>query len=159
MLNIPNSVKLIIADFDGIMTDNCIYIDKNLDFSRKLNFKDIMAVSRLRRAGFEIIFVSGEKNPVIDLLAEKFNMEETYQDIRKKIDVIKEIVNRKALKQGEFVYMGDDINDKESLEFSDVKVTVPNAVKSIKSIEGIQITEAQGGSGAFREVADCLLNI
>ncbi|MBP7211875.1 HAD hydrolase family protein [bacterium] len=159
MLNIPNSVKLIIADFDGIMTDNCIYIDKNLDFSRKLNFKDIMAVSRLRRAGFEIIFVSGEKNPVIDLLAEKFNMEENYQDIRKKIDVIKEIVNRKSLKQGEFVYMGDDINDKESLEFSDVKVTVPNAVKSIKSIEGIQITEAQGGSGAFREVADCLLNI
>lgn len=159
MLNIPNSVKLIIADFDGIMTDNCIYIDKNLDFSRKLNFKDIMAVSRLRRAGFEIIFVSGEKNPVIDLLAEKFNMEETYQDIRKKIDVIKEIVNRKSLKQGEFIYMGDDINDKESLEFSDVKVTVPNAVKSIKSIEGIQITEAQGGSGAFREVADCLLNI
>src|SRR5574344_2095761 len=119
MLNIPNSVKLIIADFDGIMTDNCIYIDKNLDFSRKLNFKDIMAVSRLRRAGFEIIFVSGEKNPVIDLLAEKFNMEETYQDIRKKIDVIKEIVNRKSLKQGEFIYMGDDINDKESLEFSD----------------------------------------
>src|SRR5574344_1597807 len=99
MLNIPSSVKLIISDFDGIMTDNCVYIDANMNFQRKLNYKDIMAVSRLRRAGFDVIFVSGEKNPIIDFFAEKFDMKENYQDIRKKIDVVKDIVAKRNLKQ------------------------------------------------------------
>lgn len=159
MLKIPESIKLIIADFDGVMTDNCIYIDEKLSFSRKLNFKDIMAVSRLRRAGYEIIFVSGENNPIIDLLSEKFKMEENYQDIRNKLEVVKQIVEKHNLKSDEYLYMGDDINDTDSLKFAKIRITVPNAVKSVKKIEGIQITENTGGSGAFREVADCLLNI
>jgi 3-deoxy-D-manno-octulosonate 8-phosphate phosphatase (KDO 8-P phosphatase) len=159
MLKIPQTLKLIIADFDGIMTDNCVYIDEKMSFTRKLNFKDIMAVSRLRRSGIDIIFVSGEKNPLIDLFAQKFEMTENYQDIRKKIDVVKTIVTKRGLNKSEFLYMGDDINDRESLEFAQIRITVPNAVKSIKSIDDIQITEAEGGKGAFREVADCLLNL
>lgn len=159
MLDIPSTVKLIISDFDGIMTDNCVYIDENLHFSRKINYKDIMGISRLKRAGYDIIFISGEKNPIIDLICEKFDLKENYQDIRKKIEVVKEIISRRKLKQGEFLYIGDDINDKESLEFSALKITVPEAEKSIKEISGIQITTASGGMGAFREVANCLLNM
>ena len=118
-----------------------------------------MAISRLRRAGFDIIFISGEKNPIIDLIGEKFDMKESYQDIRKKIDVVKTIVTKRGLSKSEFLYMGDDINDRESLEFAQIRITVPNAVKSIKAIDDIQITDAEGGKGAFREVADCLLNL
>ena len=43
-------------------------------------------------------------------------------------------------------------------EFVKTKITVPNANKKIKEIEDIQITEACGGDGAFREVVDCILN-
>lgn len=150
---------MLISDFDGIMTDNCIYIDENLKISRKVNFKDIMAVSRLKKAGFDVAFISGEKNPVMDLLAQKFDIKENHQNIRVKIDVLKLIVEKYNLKQGEFLYMGDDINDIDCLNFSDIKITVPNATPAVKRVEGIQITTEVGGSGAFREVADCLLNM
>ena len=48
-LNIPQTVKMVITDFDGIVTDNCVYIDSNGGMTRKLNFKDIMAFSILKK--------------------------------------------------------------------------------------------------------------
>lgn len=157
-LKIPKTVKMIISDFDGIMTDNCIYVDEDLKISRKINFKDIMGVSILKKAGFELVFISGEKNPLIDLLSERFSLIETHQNIRVKIDVLKEIVKRHGLKPEEFLYIGDDINDIDCLNFSSIKITVPNSTAAVKKVEGVQITTEFGGSGAFREVVDCLLN-
>ena len=49
MLRLPNTIKMVITDFDGIITDNCAYIDNNGNISRKLNFKDIMAFSLLKK--------------------------------------------------------------------------------------------------------------
>ena len=122
-LKIPKTIKMVISDFDGIMTDGSIYIDENLNMSRKVNFKDIMAISILKKNGYELAFISGEKNPVIDLLAEKFSLREIHQNIRIKIDTIKSIVQRHNLKKDEFLYIGDDINDLESLEFAKNKIT------------------------------------
>ncbi len=157
-LKIPKTVKLIISDFDGIMTDNCIYVDQELNISRKLNFKDIMAVSLLKKAGKDLIFISGENNPVIDLLAQRFNLKEVHQNIRNKIEVLKSIVNKYDLKNEDFLYIGDDINDIDCLNYSSVKITVPNSTSKVKEVKGVQITNEYGGNGAFREVVDCLLN-
>ena len=49
MLNIPKSIKMVITDFDGIITDNCVYIDANGNMTRKLNFQDVMAFSILKK--------------------------------------------------------------------------------------------------------------
>ncbi len=154
---LPNSIKFVITDFDGIVTDNCVYIDAQGEMSRKLNFKDVMAFSILRKNGFRIGIISGEKNSAIDIIVKKFNVEEVHQGIRVKIDVLKSIVERYGLKEDEFVYIGDDINDLESLKFAKYKVTVPHAVQKVKDVEGIQITTAQAGDGAFREVVDALV--
>ena len=66
--------------------------------------------------------------------------------------------SRNSLNIDEILYIGDDVNDKLCLEFVKTKITVPNANKKIKEIEDVQITEACGGDGAFREVVDCILN-
>lgn len=158
-LKIPKTIKYIISDFDGILTDNCVYIDNNMNMTRKINFKDIIGLSRLKKAGIEVIFVSGENNKIIDNLTQRFNLKENHQNIRTKIDILKDIINRYNLSQDEYLYIGDDINDLECLEYSKIKITVPNAVERVKKIKKIQITKSAGGEGAFREVANCLLNL
>ena len=155
---LPDSIKFIITDFDGIVTDNCVYIDSKGEMTRKLNFKDVMAFSILRKNGYRIGIISGEKNSAIELIANKFNVEEVHQGIRIKIDVLKSIVERYGLSEKEFVYIGDDINDYDSLCYAKHAITVPDAVDKIKNIKGIQITTARGGEGAFREVVDAILN-
>ena len=74
-----------------------------------------------------------------------------------KLEVLKNILEKYGLKDEEYVYIGDDVNDFESLSFTKFAITVPNAVSKVKQISGIQITENIGGDGAFREVVDAII--
>lgn len=157
MLNLPETIKMVITDFDGVVTDNFVIINEDFTMSRKLNFKDVMAFSILKKNGYKIGIISGEKNSAIEILAKKFQIEEVHQNIRIKIDVLKDIVERYGLSKDQFVYIGDDINDIECLEFAKYKITVPHAVQKVKDVKNIQVTHSNAGDGAFREVADCLI--
>ena len=80
---------MVITDFDGVVTDNCVYINEDLTMSRKLNFKDVMGFSILKKNNYEVAIISGEANPAITVLSEKFNIKEIHQKIRIKIDIIR----------------------------------------------------------------------
>jgi len=156
-INLPDTIKFVITDFDGIVTDNCVYIDSKGEMSRKLNFRDIMGFSILKKNGYKIGIISGEENSAIKKIAETFNIEEVHQGIRIKIDVLRSIVNKYGLKDNEYLYIGDDVNDYDSLISTKYRITVPDAIKKIKEIPNIQITERNAGDGAFREVVDALV--
>ena len=156
-LKLPRTIKMVITDFDGVVTDNCVYIGDDFSMSRRLNFKDIMAFSLLRKNNYMIGIISGEKNSSIEILSKKFQVEEVHQNIRIKIDVLKSIIEKYGLSKEEFLYIGDDVNDIECLEYAKYKITVPHAVQKVKDIKDIQVTESPAGNGAFREVADCLI--
>lgn len=156
-IKLPKSIKMIITDFDGIVTDNCVYINEDFTMSRKLNFKDVMGFSLLKKNGYDIAIISGEKNSAIETMANKFQISEIHQGIRIKIDVLKTIVEKYNLSQDEYAYLGDDVNDLDCLNFAKYKITVPHAVDKVKSVKDIQITSNQAGNGAFREVVDCLV--
>jgi len=155
-IKLPKSIKMIITDFDGVVTDNCVYINDDFSISRKLNFKDVMGFSNLKKAGYKIGIISGEKNSAIEILSQKFDICEIHQNIRKKFDILKSIIDKYNLSPEDYVYIGDDVNDLECLEYAKYKITVPHAPQKIKEIPGILVTENQAGNGAFREVADCL---
>jgi 3-deoxy-D-manno-octulosonate 8-phosphate phosphatase (KDO 8-P phosphatase) len=156
-IKLPKSIKMVITDFDGVVTDNCVYVNEDFSMSRKLNFKDVMGFSILKKNGFDITIISGESNSAIEIMAKKFGISEVHQNIRVKIDILKSIIDKYNLTQDEYVYLGDDVNDLECLNFAKYKVTVPHAVKKVKQVDGIQVTSSVAGEGAFREVVDCLV--
>jgi len=158
MIELPKSIKMVITDFDGIVTDNCVYVDEDGKMSRKLNFRDVMGFSILRKNGYKIGIISGEANSAIEIISKKFQIEEVHQGIRNKLDVLESIIKKYALTDEEFVYIGDDVNDYDSICRAKYAITVPNAVKKIKEVEGVQITETHSGDGAFREVVDALVS-
>ena len=156
-ITLPETIKFVITDFDGVVTDNCVYIDSKGEMSRKVNFKDIMGFSLLKKNGYKVGIISGEKNAAIEKIAEVFSIEEVHQRIRIKIDVIKSIIEKYGLNEEELVYIGDDVNDYDTLKYVKYAITVPDAIKKVKEIENIQITETRGGEGAFREVVDAII--
>lgn len=150
-------IKMVITDFDGIITDNCVYVDNNGNMTRKINFKDVMAFSILQKNGIKTAIISGESNAAIEILAKKFDIKEIHQNIRNKIQVLKDIVEKYSLSKEDFLYIGDDINDYEALMYSKNAFTVSEAVDKIKSIPHIKITKSPSGAGAFREIVDILI--
>lgn|SRR5574344_491049 len=152
-------IKLVVSDFDGIFTDGGLYISEDMKTSKKISFKDIMGLSNLLKAGIEIVFISGEKTSAINYLIQKFPKLEAYQGIRDKFNVLEEVLTKKNINKNEVVFLGDDINDIKCLEYVNHALSVPNANQKVLNLKNIKITKNNGGDGAFREVADELIDL
>ena len=156
-LYLGSSIKLIVTDFDGVLTDGSLYIHDDFTTSKKMSYKDLMGIFQAVKAGINIAIISGDTSKAIDLLKQKCPTIDVYQNIRIKIDVLKDLVDKYYLTPEEVVYIGDDVNDIMCLETVKYKVTVPNANWQVKQIPNIQITKNKGGDGAFREVVDSII--
>lgn len=156
-LKFSKNIKLIVSDFDGVFTDGGIYISDNFEITKKINFKDIMGISQALKTGFKIALISGEKSKAVDFLKNKFDQIDVYQGERIKINALKDIIDKHGLMTDEVIYIGDDVNDIECLNYVKNPVTVPNANQKVKELKKISTTLSQGGDGAFREVIDALL--
>ena len=160
MLNLSKEIKMVISDFDGVFTDGSVYISEQNEVQKKLNFKDIMGVSILIKNGINFGIISGERSNILNYFKEKFNIEEIHGGIRQKGIVLGEIMERNNLKPNEILYIGDDINDIPAMELVKYRIAPKNVnpVLSFK-VNNLQITEAYGGDGAIREIADTLVSL
>ncbi len=149
-------IKIIISDFDGIFTDGKLTVYSNGTTSKQIDYKDIMAIANILKMGIKFVIISGEKSAAIDILKEKFPSIEVYQNERKKIQVLKNLLSEYNLSPENTIYMGDDINDIECLNYVKFPVTVNNAHENVKQIKNIYITRNNGGCSAFREITDLI---
>lgn len=152
-----DNIKLFVCDFDGIFTDGKLSVYSDGRTSKVIDYKDIMAIANLLKRNIKFAIISGEKSAAIDILKEKFPLIETFQNERNKIKILKSLLERHNLKAENALYMGDDINDIECLNYVSFPVTVENAHIQVKSLENIIVTTNKGGQGAIREVVDSIL--
>ena len=159
-LQLNNEIKMIISDFDGVFTDGSVYISEKNEVQKKINFKDIMGVSILIKAGIDFAIISGEKSAILDYFKDKFNLTEIHGGIRQKGIVLDEIMKKYNLNSSEVLYIGDDINDIPAMELVDYRVA-PKNVNPILTVKvpNLQITQSYGGDGAIREIADTLVKV
>ena len=158
MLKLSKNIKMVISDFDGVFTDGSVYFDEKLNQQKRMNFSDIMGVSILIKKGIKFAIVSGENTNILNYFKEKFGIEDIYGLIRKKGEIVEEILKKYNLKKDEVLYIGDDINDIPAFELVQYRVAPNNANPLIKMMDNMQITDAKGGEGAFREMVDSLVN-
>ncbi len=151
------NIKLVVSDFDGIFTDGKLQIFSDGRTSKIIDYKDIMAISVIIKKNVNFAVLSGETSSAIDVLKSKFPMIDTFQNERNKINILKSLIEKYNTSPENTVYIGDDINDIECLEYVKYPVTVPNAHYKVKIIKNIIVTNNCGGSGAVREIADLLL--
>ena len=159
-LNLSNKIKIVVSDFDGVFTDGSVYISEKNEVQKKINFKDIMGVSILIKAGIDFAIISGEKSAILDYFKDKFNLTEIHGGIRQKGIVLDEIMKKYNLNSSEVLYIGDDINDIPAMELVDYRVA-PKNVNPILTVKvpNLQITQSYGGDGAIREIADTLVKV
>ena len=151
---------MVVSDFDGVFTDGSVYISEKNEVQKKLNFKDIMGVSILVKAGIGFGIISGEKSSILDYFKDKFDLKEIHGGIRQKGTVFEEIMQKYNLKRDEILYIGDDINDIPAFELTDYPIAPKNCNPILGfKVKNLQITDSFGGNGAIREIADILVNL
>ena len=145
-------VRLIVYDFDGVMTDNRVYVDQEGRESVAANRSDGLGIGMIRQLGIEQCILSTETNPVVAARARKIGIEASH-GVADKGSAIIELAASKNVHLAEVLYMGNDVNDADAMGLAGFKVAPADGHPAILALADY-ITEAPGGFGAVRELAD-----
>ena len=148
-------VRLLVLDFDGVMTDNRVYVDQDGHEAVACHRGDGWGLARLKDIGLEVLVLSTEANPVVAARCAKLRIG-CVQNCADKLAALKELVARRQLAQNQVAFVGNDVNDADCLEWVGVPIVVADAVAEVRPLARL-ITSRPGGSGAVREVADWIL--
>jgi len=149
-------VKALILDVDGVLTDGRIVISDDGQETKCFNVRDGHGLKMIRRAGIEVMFLTGRKSRVVEHRARELGVERVYQGVSDKLAVFEEILEATGLAPGQVAYMGDDIVDLPVLRRAGVSVTVCDAHQDVLGVADL-VTRNAGGRGAVREVCEILL--
>jgi 3-deoxy-D-manno-octulosonate 8-phosphate phosphatase (KDO 8-P phosphatase) len=150
-------IKVVLTDNDGVLTDTGVYYSSNGEEFKRFSIRDGMGVERLRKyAGIETIIITGEESGSVKARANKLNIKEYYLGVKKKADLIPEIIKKNNIEAENIAFIGDDANDFELMQLVGLKVTPADGMSFIKEICDY-ICESKSGNGAFRELAELII--
>ncbi|MCH7972258.1 MAG: HAD hydrolase family protein [Chloroflexi bacterium] len=153
----PSKIEAIVFDFDGVFTDNRVYVMENGEEAVVCDRSDGMGISMLHRAGIPLVIISTETNPVVGVRAAKLKLE-VRQGIDDKLPALREWAAGKGLTLEQIAVIGNDINDVECLRAAGLGVVVSDAYPVAIDAADLVLAK-EGGRGAVRELADRLLAV
>jgi N-acylneuraminate cytidylyltransferase len=153
----PETVKLIICDFDGVVTDNHVITDQDGKESVLASRSDSMYIKTLREKGIELMILSSEANPVVMARAKKMGVEAIHNlGMQYKDRMMLQVLEQKNIKAANVIYIGNDLNDLPCFEIAGWSVAVADAYPEVIRAADHVLTK-DGGHGAIRELCEIVL--
>ena len=152
---LPKEVKLVVFDFDGVMTDDCVIVDQNGIESVRCSRADGLGVRMLHENGIASIVLSSERNPVVIQRCKKLGLE-CIHGVLKKGEILSNYLKEHEIDPRDVVYIGNDINDLPCFPLVGCAVAPADAHDRVKNEADIVLTH-KGGEGAVRELCDMLM--
>lgn len=149
---LPPHIGAVVFDFDGVFTDNRVYVDEGGRETVACNRADGMGVSMLRRLGVPMLVLSGETNAVVSARCAKLGIE-CLQGVADKLPVLTRWCQGHGIELSSVVYLGNDINDVACMSAVGCGAAVADAHPSAMSAAHLRLSRP-GGQGAVRELAD-----
>jgi YrbI family 3-deoxy-D-manno-octulosonate 8-phosphate phosphatase len=152
---LPEVIELIVLDFDGVFTDNRVWIDADGREMVAANRSDGWGIARLKEAGFEIVVLSTEVNPVVAARCSKLDIEAVH-GVELKAPVLKRLIKDRKVDPGRTIYLGNDVNDLPCFPIVGCALVVADAHPQAKAKADL-VLQKRGGYGALRELSDVLI--
>lgn len=152
MQEILSKIRLVAFDFDGVFTDNMVYVFEDGSEAVRCSRGDGMGLQRLKRLGIETVIISTETNPVVSARARKLKMRCVQQCEDKRAELEK-IIQEMGISLAEVAFVGNDVNDSACLECVGMPIVVQDAHPDVIPL-ALYRTKRRGGYGAVREVCD-----
>ena len=154
------SIRLVVLDVDGVMTDGGIYLGAvdgtTLEFKR-YDIQDGLGIHLMQKAGLRVAIITGRVSDSVRLRAAELGVEDLVQDPdAQKLPPFLRMLDRHGIAPSETAFIGDDFPDMAVLRLAGLPVAVGNAVAEVKAVCAVQLTR-HGGHGAVREFAELLL--
>lgn len=156
----PNtfSPKAVLFDFDGVFTDNKVYVDETGRESVRCDRSDGWGLAQLKKSGIKIAVLSTEKNPVVTARCRKLGVECRQGLGERKFEAFKNWCTENQIKPEETIFVGNDANDVECLNAAGCGIVPADAYPEAMMVAD-QVLTKNGGDGAVREVCDFVMRV
>ncbi len=148
-------VRLVVFDFDGVMTDNRVLVLQDGTEGASCDRSDGLGVGMLKAAGMPMLVLSKEQNPVVGARCRKLGLE-CHQGIDDKLTKLRDLLASRGMTMADIAYVGNDINDLACMREAGLPIAVADAYPPVLAAAKM-VTVKPGGKGAVREVCDALL--
>ncbi len=155
--HMPEKIDLIICDFDGVITDNRVWVDQDGHETVAAYRSDSIRMKDMRAVGIDVMILSSEPNRVVEARARKMGIEAIHGiGIDDKGRVMREVLAQKNIKAENVIYVGNDLNDLPCFEVAGWSVAVADAYPEVIRAAD-HVLSRPGGHGALRELCDLIL--
>ena len=151
-LDVPE-IKMFLTDCDGCLTDGGMYYSEKGDELKKFNTKDGMGFSLLREKGIITGIITGENVDLNRRRVEKLKLDEYIPGCKNKLERVKELCEKHKISIENVCYVGDDINDIETIKAVGFGCCPNDAQECVKQVSKY-ITKLNGGEGCIREIVN-----
>ena len=154
---ILDDIDALVFDFDGVLTNNLVYLNQDGLESVACSRADGLAFDVLRKLNKPAFILSTEKSPVVAMRAKKLKIP-AIQGVSDKVEAIKELADKKKYNLKNILYVGNDLNDYLVMQVCGYTACPIDSHPRIKEIsENILI--AKGGNGVARELLEQVFNV
>tara|TARA_B100000989_G_scaffold298747_1_gene289571 strand:- start:3807 stop:4370 length:564 start_codon:yes stop_codon:yes gene_type:complete len=160
-------IKTIVFDFDGIFTDNKVYLNENgeesirFDKSDSLGFDLLRKFKELKKWDVKILVLTKEKNKVVLQRCKKLKLTCFLGvDDKKKfiLDNFSSDLDSKKKVVKNLIYLGNDLNDLKSIEIANYSFAPIDAHKIVKRFS-TYVLPFKGGKGFIRSFIETIINL
>jgi N-acylneuraminate cytidylyltransferase len=149
---LPRRLGAIALDFDGVFTDNLVFVFEDGREAVACNRSDGWGLASLRRLGWPILVVSTEVNPVVAARCAKLRLD-CVHGVDDKVAALKAWLSKRGLDLSQALFVGNDVNDLPCLKAVGCPVVVADAHPEAMRVAQI-VLNSPGGRGALRELAE-----
>ncbi|MFZ6721544.1 KdsC family phosphatase [Undibacterium sp. Ji49W] len=150
------TIKLMIFDVDGILTDGSLHFGPEGEMMKTFNVLDGQGIKLLQQAGIATAIISARQSAIVSKRASDLGITHVRQGIHDKKSAFLQLLAELNLPADVCGFIGDDIIDLPILTRCGFSASVPNAHAEVRQ-RVHYVTTASGGKGAAREVCDFIL--
>ena len=160
VLNRAKSIRLLLLDVDGVLTDGRLYFGNNGEELKAFNIQDGLGIKLLQRNGVEVGIITGRSSALVARRAEELGIKLVIQGREDKLAALEEALRddkeNHCYEMQEIAFLGDDLPDLAVISRVGLGVAVADAHKFVAKHSHWQTSE-KGGYGAVRELAELIL--
>jgi 3-deoxy-D-manno-octulosonate 8-phosphate phosphatase (KDO 8-P phosphatase) len=151
------TVKLLVLDVDGVLTNGQVFIgDNGKESFKAFDIHDGLGIKLLEKIGIPTVVITGRSSKMVLARCEELGIKLVHMGVEDKAVALESILQSLKLKSSECAVMGDDWPDFPMMKLAGLRVCPAQGHEAIKEMAHF-VTTRSGGSGAVRELCDLIL--
>jgi 3-deoxy-manno-octulosonate cytidylyltransferase (CMP-KDO synthetase) len=150
------SVKLLITDVDGVLTDGGIYYDASGECLKRFHVRDGLGMRLLEESGIRVAVLSGRDSATLRKRVADLGITLCAFGVKDKEAACQALMVEAGVTSEQTACIGDDSIDLPAFKVCGLSYAVADAPIYVKQ-QATGVLSLAGGQGALRELADAIL--